>query len=214
MILAGQWEPTPPRAGSLDPQRNRWEVVGDPFKKGRHLMVTKRCECGTVRDVRVNSTSLSCGCLRREMFAEIATTHGMSYSPEYRAWRDAIHRCTNPHNSGYHNYGGRGIRVCDRWIESFEAFFADMGPRPDGMSLDRIDVNGNYEASNCRWATWDQQCANRRSPETCRNGHSLTPETTRMRTRASGKEYRQCLACVADREHRRGRPANYAQVIS
>jgi hypothetical protein len=84
--------------------------------------------------------------------------------PEYRAWAGMRTRCSNPSNSRWADYGGRGIRVCDRWQTSFENFRADMGPRPSAEhSLDRIDVNGNYEPDNCRWATKRQQAQNVRT---------------------------------------------------
>lgn len=91
--------------------------------------------------------------------------HGLSRSPEHCAWIRMKGRCYNPKNHGYKWYGGRGIKVCDRWINSFEAFLADMGPRPSKKhSLDRFpDVNGNYEPKNCRWATSREQQMNKRN---------------------------------------------------
>ena len=78
-------------------------------------------------------------------------THGMTRSPEYRAWRDMKYRCTSPNHPAYQHYGGRGITVDTRWIHSFAAFFNDMGPRPFGYQLDRIDCDGDYHDLNCRW---------------------------------------------------------------
>ena len=84
-------------------------------------------------------------------------------TPTYMVWGSMIQRCTNPNNSGWPDYGARGISVCERWL-TFENFLADMGERPDGLSIDRVDNNGNYEPGNCRWATASQQQRNRRRP--------------------------------------------------
>ena len=98
---------------------------------------------------------------RREM-SRSYTKHGRTRSPEYRCWGKMISRCYREHNSRYHCYGARGITVCDRWRNSFENFYADMGPRPSGLhSIDRIDNDGNYEPGNCKWSTDIEQQNNR-----------------------------------------------------
>lgn len=140
----------------------KWQVLDRSHKDARgSIFWSVRCDCGTEKTVTTgalrNGTSKSCGCLCREN----NTTHGLTESGAYSSWCAMKQRCLNPNDSGYAGYGGIGILICDRWIDSFENFLEDMGERPEGMSLDRYPDNaGNYEPSNCRWATPAQQSRN------------------------------------------------------
>jgi hypothetical protein len=106
----------------------------------------------------------------------LARTHGMRNSPEYAAWRAMLVRCHTPTAQAYHNYGARGVHVCDRWRHSFENFYADMGPRPSpDHSIDRINNEAGYSPDNCRWATLQQQAVNKRTNVYLEyDGHRLT----------------------------------------
>jgi hypothetical protein len=135
-----------------------------------------RCDCGEESIANGyllrHGDTRSCGCLRQQILAQgrvagIAasrsktTAQGYVGTPTYRTWWSMLGRCFSPSAGNYQYYGGRGITVCERWRD-FRNFLADMGPRPDGMSIDRVDVNGNYEPGNCRWATAKDQHRNRR----------------------------------------------------
>lgn len=127
------------------------------------------CDCGAQASVQTkhlrNGESRSCGCLRREVEKVAAVKHGKHRTPEYTSWRAMRDRCLNPKSTSYPYYGGRGVTICAEWRESFTAFLRDMGPRPfSGATIDRIDPDGDYELSNCRWATRAQQTSNRRQP--------------------------------------------------
>lgn len=128
------------------------------------------CECGNYISVRMDALGCgygkirSCKCYRNEMSHTIHTTHNQTDSPEYNTWISMRQRCLNPKVPNYDLYGGRGIKICDRWVNSFENFLSDMGYKPSQRhSIDRIDVNGNYEPSNCKWSTDEEQQNNKRN---------------------------------------------------
>lgn len=134
-----------------------WTCLCDPTLGG----------CGTQCEVLagslLNGRTQSCGCLLRDIVKTTNKTHGHSYSGTYSSYNAMKQRCTNPNNRAFHNYGGRGIRVCERWLNSFDDFLADMGTRPDGeYEIDRIDNSKDYEPGNCRWVTRSAQSRNNR----------------------------------------------------
>lgn len=133
-----------------------------------------KCSCGGGRNVLggylTSGRVTSCGCKLIECgrrIGKLSKTHGMSRTPERRIWEHMMHRCHNESDVAYHNYGGRGIYVCERW-KKFENFLSDMGNRPFGKTLERIRNNEGYAPDNCRWATPVEQARNKR------NNHSIT----------------------------------------
>lgn len=158
----------------MDEPFGRWTVIGPAspamFAGKATPRVMCRCQCGTERPVLLSNLksrkSKSCGCYRSKRTAETKVRHGHARkgrtTPEFICWQAMIGRCTRPNHVSYRNYGGRGITVCERWL-TFEEFLSDMGYRPSSLhSLDRIDVDGDYEPANCRWATRKVQRANQR----------------------------------------------------
>ena len=156
----------------------RWTLLGVAPKfatrTSRRLRWMCRCDCGTEKLVLDQNLRLalrasvggsrSCGCFAVERSTRHGSASGGSPAAEYLAWIHAKKRCNNPRNASYRNYGGRGIRICPAWADSFETFLKDMGPRPSPKhSLDRIDPDGDYEPGNCRWATTDIQTRNKRN---------------------------------------------------
>ena len=149
--------------------RNENDISGKSF--GKWLVITReendqsgntryivQCKCGIKRSMIAASltSGKSTQCRRCS-----STTHGHNRTPTNRTWIDIRARCYSPNNKGYKNYGGRGITMCDRWGESFENFMQDMGEKPKGLTIDRIDNDGNYEPSNCRWVTRSENNRNR-----------------------------------------------------
>ncbi len=134
------------------------------FRNGDSMFECK-CDCGKIKVIRGYSikcgSTASCGCLSVDVATLKSTIHGGSYSSEYKIWQSMKSRCLNPNSTGYKHYGGSGITVCERWRNSFLDFLEDVGKRPEGMTLERKNNNGNYTPKNCKWATWKEQSNNK-----------------------------------------------------
>jgi len=120
-----------------------------------------QCDCGNIKIVTSQNlkrkNTISCGCYMRECSKKTLTQHGYFNTLTHNSWRGMKDRCNNSNHIYFHRYGGRGIQICRRWRNSFENFLKDMGERPKGMTLDRIDVNGPYGKWNCKWSTYKEQ---------------------------------------------------------
>lgn len=144
---------------------NRLTLIapGERNKDGR-ILWKAICDCG--HTIYVDAAKLgsgntkSCGCLKNEKTSKRFSKHRMRHTKEYDIWCSMRQRCNNPKQAKYYLYGGRGIKVCESWNKSFTAFYSDMGQKPYGMSLDRIDNDKGYSSKNCRWATQTTQAKN------------------------------------------------------
>lgn len=177
----------------------RIDITGQKFNQltvVEHVANTKwrcLCDCGAevVRaslDIRTGKVK-SCGCGKAQAISQAQRAHGMTKTPTYRSWVSMRRRCNEPTHDQYKYYGGAGIKVCERWQHSFENFLADMGERPEGMTLDRIDPTGDYEPSNCRWATQKEQM-NNTSRSVKFEGKSLTEWSNELNIKYATLSYR------------------------
>jgi hypothetical protein len=173
-------------------------VEGSP-KSGSAVTVLCRCECGTEKRIRAqllkNGQTKSCGCIRDELTRMLAvrtlSTHGLHSHPLYHTWNSMHRRCSNPKTRNYADYGGRGIRVCERWTgpEGLRNFIEDMGVKPSPKhTLERIDNDGNYEPGNCCWATAQEQERNKRPRVSQSLFDALLAENQRLRQRVAELE--------------------------
>lgn len=165
---------------------NAIDLVGKRFGKllviervsshSPHAVWKCKCDCGEERNIIGQNLrrlmQVSCGCWNQERKTTHGATKDGTVTKEYMSWKAMIQRCTNPNRKHYEEYGGRGITVCDRWLNSFENFLEDMGKKTSARhSIDREDTNGNYEPDNCKWSTQSEQISNQRIRQDNTSGH-------------------------------------------
>ena len=195
-------------------QESRLMILEEVEKRDGRRYVLCRCSCGVEKVLRRSQVLAlrvrSCGCLHIDVATarvKAMQVHGHAKgnapTPTYISWRRMRRVCLCPSVKGFEHYGGRGIRICERW-DSFQNFLDDMGERPKGLTLDRIDVNGNYEPSNCRWATPSQQSENRRMTV------FIEYNGKRQSAAAWAREYGLSANCLRDRLSKQKLPIELA----
>lgn len=204
-------EPITPVVEMVGGRFGRFTVVArDESRRGGQAYWLCRCDCGQVKSVNGSSLrrnlSTSCGCLQKQRTSAARRTHGRTGSSEYKTWLAMRGRCLDPGHTIFHKYGAKGVTVCERWKDSFENFFADMGEKPTrAHQIDRIDNEKGYEPGNCRWATAKEQARNRTTTRLFTHDGitlciqdwalrlGLNPKTARTRIAAGGKTIAQAL---------------------
>lgn len=176
----------------------KWTVEHFSFRKGNGYYWLCRCECGKTKNVRSadlkNGKSKSCGCFQREWAKKTHTVHGLYHTRLYKIYAEMKARCLNKNDKSYFNYGGRGIKICDEWLNDFKLFYDwsisngyDKDAPRGECTIERIDVNGNYEPSNCKWISSEQQALNKRN--SIRLTYNNSKKTLKELSRVLGIRY-------------------------